>query len=79
MLYVQMNAVYPSVMFFTVFQGKAQAIKQYQGEKCKFWFSVCSASREGLSASPFLLSTCCNEEAEFLSSNLERNKKRWWG
>lgn len=57
MSYVQMKVVYlvyvvyPSTvktMFFTMFQGEAQTIKQYQGEKCKFWFSACSAFQEGL-------------------------------
>lgn len=69
-----MNAVYPSAVLFTMLQGKAQAIKQYQGEKCKFRFSVCSAFQEELRASPSVLSTSC-KKAEFLSSNLQGNKK----
>lgn len=80
MSYVQMNAVYHlSAVFFTMFQGKAQAIKQYQGEKCKFWFSVCSDFQGEPRAPLFLLNTCCKKEAEFLSSILQGNKKGWWG
>lgn len=67
MSYVQMNAVYLSAVVFTMFQGKAQATKQYQGEKYKFCFSVCCAFQEEMNTSPFLLSTRCKKEAEFLS------------
>lgn len=67
MSYVQMNAVCLSAVVFTMFQGKAQAIKQYQGEKYKFCFSVCCAFQEGTNTSPFLLSMCGKKEAEFLS------------
>lgn len=42
MLYVQMNAVYLSAVFFTVFWGKAQAVKHTKGrsESSVFQFAV---------------------------------------
>lgn len=73
MPYVQINAVYPSVVLFTLFWGKARAIKHTErgSERSGFQCAVHS-KRES-----FLLSICC-KELEFLSLHCQENKKRWW-